>query len=174
MLSSSDQGRSWRSSAMMRFPDALATAAEAWVVELADGRLLGTCWNLNQRDGSDYPNAFCLSPDRGLSWSATHSTGIMGQTTALAAFPDGSVLFIYNQRKHGQLGVWLARRGPSPMHSTCCPTRLSGKPKIVLPQMLTARGRSLPLANHRLPYSMTKQSWSCFGHSSMASVRSAM
>jgi hypothetical protein len=113
LLSSPDQGHTWRHTAMLRFQDELATAAEAWVVELADGRLLGKCWNLNMRDGSDFPNAYALSNDGGQTWSPTQSTGILGQSTALTPLPDGSVLFIYNQRRHGKIGVWLARVRPT-------------------------------------------------------------
>ncbi len=113
LISSRDGGHSWQHTAMMRFSDELATAAEAWVVELADGRLLGTCWNVNQRDDSDYPNAYALSDDGGRTWSATLSTGILGQTTALTPLSDGSALFIYNQRKHGKIGVWMARVLPT-------------------------------------------------------------
>jgi hypothetical protein len=93
---------------MIHFRDEWATAAEAWVVELADGRLLGACWNLNQRDSTDFCNAFALSHDNGLTWSPTQSTSILGQSCALAPLPDGTVLFVYNQRKHGQIGVWLS------------------------------------------------------------------
>jgi len=113
LLSSSDRGRNWRHSPMMRFRDELSTAAEAWVVELANGQLLGTCWNLNQRNGDDYPNAYALSNDGGHSWSETRSTGIFGQATSLTALPDGSALFLYNQRRHGTVGVWLARVRPT-------------------------------------------------------------
>jgi hypothetical protein len=113
LLSSSDQGCTWRSTAMMRFGDELATAAEAWVVELAAGQLLGTCWNLNQRDGSDYPNPYALSSDGGQTWSPTRSTGILGQSTALTPLPDGSALFLYNQRRHGETGVWVAHVRPN-------------------------------------------------------------
>ena len=38
----------------------------------------------------------------------TCSTGILGQSTALASLPDGRALFVYNQRQHGDPGVWLA------------------------------------------------------------------
>jgi len=37
----------------------------------------------------------------------------MGQSTALAALPDGSALFVYNQRKHGEVGVWMAQVRPT-------------------------------------------------------------
>jgi len=113
LLTSHDRGRTWRHTAMLRWSDPLSTAAEAWVVELADGRLLGTCWNLNQRDGSDLPNAYAVSADGGMTWSPTRSTGILGQSTGLCPLPDGRALFIYNQRKHGELGVWLAAVRPT-------------------------------------------------------------
>lgn len=113
LMTSRDRGHTWRHTAMLKWDDPLATAAEAWVVELADGRLLGTCWNLNQRDGSDFPNAYALSEDDGASWSPTRSTGILGQSTALCPLPDGRALFIYNQRKHGEPGVWLAAVRPT-------------------------------------------------------------
>ena len=113
LLSSSDQGGTWRHTAMMRFSRTYATGAEAWVIELTDRRLLGTCWNLNQQDGSDFPNAYALSADGGRRWTPVRSTGIMGQSTALAPLPDGRALFVYNQRKHGKIGVWLAAVKPT-------------------------------------------------------------
>ena len=113
LLTSRDEGNTWRHTAMLSFEHSYATAAEAWVIELADGRLLGTCWNLNQQDGSDFPNAYGLSRDGGRTWCPTHSTGIMGQSTALAPLPDGRALFIYNQRRHGDPGVRLAVARPT-------------------------------------------------------------
>jgi hypothetical protein len=107
VVHSDDRGRSWNHSAMLRF-DPSSGAAEAWVIELSDGRLLGTCWHLNHGEGGDRPNAYALSHDGGLSWGPTRSTGILGQSTALAALPDGRALFVYNQRRHGEPGVWLA------------------------------------------------------------------
>ena len=47
------------------------------------------------------------------STNLTRSTGIMGQSTALAALPDGRALFVYNQRRHGDVGVWLALVKPT-------------------------------------------------------------
>jgi hypothetical protein len=107
-LRSDDQGQTWRHNAMIRFESEHSTGAEAWVIELADGRLLGTTWHLNQQDKSDHPNAYAISLDGGETWLPTPSTGIMGQSTSLAALPDGRALFIYNQRRHGEPGVWLA------------------------------------------------------------------
>jgi hypothetical protein len=68
---------------------------------------------MNLRDGRDYPNAYAISADGGQRWSPTRSTGIMGQSTGLAALPDGRALFIYNQRKHGEIGVWMAVVNPT-------------------------------------------------------------
>ena len=93
---------------MLCFDDVNTSAAETWVVELTDGRLLGTAWHLNPSHGADYPNVYSLSLDQGLTWQPTRSTGIMGQSAATAPLPDGRALFIYNQRKHGAIGVWLA------------------------------------------------------------------
>ena len=98
---------------MLRFDDVNSGGSEAWVVELADGRLLGASWHHSYSDGTDYPNAYAISLDGGLTWGPTRSTGIMGQSTALAALPDGRALFIYNQRKHGEVGVWLAMVAPT-------------------------------------------------------------
>ncbi len=110
-LRSSDGGRSWTGTSMLRFPDSDSSGAEAWVIQLADGRLLGTSWHI--RTGADPANAYALSADGGKTWSATASTGIFGQSTALAALPDGRALFAYNQRKQGEIGVWLALVNPT-------------------------------------------------------------
>lgn len=110
---SDDEGRHWRHSTMLWYDEPEAGSAEAWIVELADGRLLGTGWHLDMTNRAEYPNAYALSTDHGATWSATQSTGILGQSTALAALPDGRALFIYNQRKHGEVGVWLALVRPS-------------------------------------------------------------
>lgn len=107
-MRSDDRGKTWKQNAMIRFDNPVSTGAEAWVIELADGRLLGTCWHLNQADKSDQPNAYAISVDGGDTWKPTRSTGIRGQSTALTPMADGRALFIYNQRKHGEIGVWLA------------------------------------------------------------------
>lgn len=112
-LRSGDRGRNWTHTAMLRFAEADSGAAEAWVVELADGRLLGTSWHLNHADGSDYPNAYALSHDAGCTWTPTLPTGIMGQSTSLCPLHDGRALFVYNQRKHGEVGVWMALVNPT-------------------------------------------------------------
>ena len=113
LVYSDDQGSTWSHCAMLRFSDTQSSAAEAWVVELADGRLLGTCWHINNRDEGDYPNAYAISLDSGESWLPTRSTGIQGQSTALTPLPDGRAFFVYNQRKHGNSGVYVAVASPT-------------------------------------------------------------
>jgi BNR repeat protein len=108
VLYSDDQGKNWGHSSMLRFPEPNSGGAEAWVIELNDGRLLGTCWHVDHTDRQEYPNPYALSLDRGETWRPHRSTGVMGQSTALAAMPDGRALMVYNQRKHGERGVWLA------------------------------------------------------------------
>jgi hypothetical protein len=113
-LYSDDGGQVWRHNSMIRFESEHSSGAEAWVIELADGRLLGTTWHLNQQDKSDHPNSYAISVDGGDTWLSTCSTGIMGQSTSLAALADGRALFVYNQRRHGEPGVWIAMVRPTP------------------------------------------------------------
>jgi hypothetical protein len=98
---SEDRGRTWNHRTIIRFDEPDSGAAEAWVVELADGRLLATTWHVDLRPVSEkarYPNKYAISSDGGRSWSPARSTGICGQTTALAPLPDGRVLFVYVDR----------------------------------------------------------------------------
>ena len=113
LLRSDDQGRTWSHTSMLRFGEPGSGGAEAWVIELADGRLLGTSWHMRLSDSSDYPCAYALSSDQGETWSPTRSTGIAGQTTALTALPDGGALFLYCQRKADAVGIAMARVDPS-------------------------------------------------------------
>lgn len=110
-LSSGDQGQTWQHASMLRFEE--GTAAEAWLIELSDGRLLGASWHMREDGKGDHPNKYALSPDGGRTWSPTRSTGINGQSVGLCALPEGRALFIYNQRKHGEPGVYLARVKPT-------------------------------------------------------------
>lgn len=110
-LRSSDYGASWHDSTMIKFPFDDSAGAEAWVVELKDGRLLGTTWHV--RSMADEPNAYALSYDAGETWGPTVSTGINGQSTALAPLGDGSVVFLYNRRRAEEKGVWMAVAKPS-------------------------------------------------------------
>ena len=112
VMFSDDAGSTWRHVSMLRFDRPDIGAAEAWVIELSDRRLLGTCWRTPD-DGSELPNAYAMSSDGGTTWTPTNSTGTMGQTTALAPLTYGRALFLYNQRKHGDPGVRVAVVRPS-------------------------------------------------------------
>jgi hypothetical protein len=112
VLVSDDKGQTWQHGNMLSFKEPDTGSAVAWVVELAGGGYLGAGWQLHLQDKKDYPNAYALSDD-GLHWRATRSTGIMGQSVGLEALPDGRVLMAYNQRKYGEIGVWLAVAQPS-------------------------------------------------------------
>lgn len=113
LVISDDEGKNWRHSSAIRVTEKDAYVAEAWAVSLSDGRLLATTWHLHRGEGNDYPNAYALSLDEGQTWGPTRSTSIMGQSAALAPLPDGKVLFVYNQRRHGEPGVWLAVAQPT-------------------------------------------------------------
>ena len=113
VVSSDDKGLTWSGQSMIRFKEENSSGSEAWVVELADGRLLGACWHINQREAADYPNAFSVSTDGGDTWAPTRSTGISGQSVGLAALPDGRALLVYNQRQDDTPGVRLAIACPT-------------------------------------------------------------
>jgi hypothetical protein len=113
LVISDDRGATWRHTSMLRFADPDTSGAEAWVVQLADGRLVGTCWEMDLVTGADHPIPYALSGDRGATWMRTASTGITGQATGLAPLPDGGVLMVYNQRDEPDPGVWLALADPT-------------------------------------------------------------
>ena len=118
-VSSADRGGQWTCQSALRFDEADSTGAEAWVVELSDGRLAAACWHMSGgTEGAsanvDYPNKFALSSDGGLTWGPTTSTGTMGQSPGLAPLADGRLLMAYNQRRQEPAGVRLALATPTP------------------------------------------------------------
>jgi BNR repeat protein len=110
---SDDTGSTWRHSPMLTFSEKQSGGAEAWIAELADGRLLGAAWHTSFEVSVEYPNSYSLSLDQGSTWCPTAVTGILGQSVGLAALENGGALFVYNQRKHPPIGVWLAKVLPS-------------------------------------------------------------
>lgn len=113
LLTSRDRGKNWSYAKMMNFDEPYASAAEAWIIELSDGRLFGTCWKINNKDDTDFPNPYTISYDDGKTWTHPESTGIKGQTPSVTPLPDGRILFIYNQRKIAPCGIRLAVAKPS-------------------------------------------------------------
>lgn len=113
VMISDDQGQSWRHRSAIRVTDPDSYVAEAWVTQLSDGALLATAWHLRRGEGDDYPNAYAISRDRGDTWQPTRAAPILGQSAGLASLPGGRVLMAYNQRRHGEPGVWLALAEPN-------------------------------------------------------------
>ena len=112
-VASDDDGAAWTGGTMLAFPRRDSGAAEAWVVELSDGRLAGIAWHMSVVDGTDRPNAYALSADGGRTWSATRSTGLNGQSASLTPLPSGRVACAYNQRHAPEAGVRMAIAAPT-------------------------------------------------------------
>jgi hypothetical protein len=114
VVRSDDDGATWQGSQMLHLGTDGGTA-EAWLVELTDGRLFGSCWGMDLRTGLDRPNPWAVSDDGGATWSPTRSLGIPGQAVGLAALDDGRVAMVYNQRDatRDPVGVWLAVLEPA-------------------------------------------------------------
>lgn len=110
-LRSDNRGETWSHSIMLKFAEPDSVGAEAWVVELSDGCLLGAGWHV--RKNAAPPDAYAVSRDGGATWSATRSTGIFGQSIALAPLEGGKAIFLYNQRKSQETGVWMALVKPT-------------------------------------------------------------
>ena len=176
ILRSDDEGQSWQHTAMLRFPQPGAGGAESWVAELSDGRLVGTAWNVDLSAKTEFPNVFALSCDGGISWSPTRSTGVMGQSTALCAYRAGRVLFVYNQRRHGEPGVWLAVARPTEATWESSIRKSSGgrlrRPGRGVPES-TPTGPTSPLASRRWRSCRTVTCWSFCGASSPTGAASA-
>ncbi|MCC7351144.1 MAG: exo-alpha-sialidase [Phycisphaerales bacterium] len=114
-MRSTDQGRSWNCHAMLRFEQTDSGGAEAWVVELTDGRLLGTSWHIDHTPAQQrFANAYAVSTDGGRSWKPTRSTGLYGNTTVLAPLNDGSALFGFVQRGDDLAAISIAKVRPTP------------------------------------------------------------
>lgn len=114
-MRSTDQGKTWEYHAMLRFEQTGSGGAEAWVVELSDGRLLGTGWHIDHTPAQQkFANAYALSTDGGRSWKPTRSTGLFGNTTVLAPLGDGSALFGFVQRGSDLAAISIANVRPTP------------------------------------------------------------
>jgi hypothetical protein len=120
VLLSKDRGRTWSRRSMLRFEERNSGGAEAWCVELADGRLVGTAWHIDHTPAApgtekrSFANKYALSRDGGSTWSPTRSIGTMGNTTSLAPLPDGQLLYMYVKRKPAnEVGLWLAIARPT-------------------------------------------------------------
>lgn len=104
MLRSTDGGRTFEP---LKFGSVEEDSqyGESWIVRLADGRLFVSTWQTASEDSTRY----FISDDNGKSFRGPFSQPFRGQSTGAYACDDGSVLIAYNQRKHGDIGVWLAQ-----------------------------------------------------------------
>lgn len=82
---------------------------EAWLVRLTEKLHMISTWQTARIEGSDQ---YLLSDDGCRTFTAPRLLPFDGQTTALEALGDGSVLIIYNQRKKNPAGVRLALARP--------------------------------------------------------------
>jgi len=102
---SPDGGRSWPG--CWEVMDGAAEGVIHWeskIAELSDGRLLAVAWAFDEKASRDLPNRFAVSGDGGKGWSRPLSTGLQGQTMAVAALPGGGVLAVY--RRTDRSGLW--------------------------------------------------------------------
>lgn len=111
-VASDDQGKTWQYQPIMQFPSPTAGCAEAWVVQLADGRLLATAWQFDYEGMRDAPNPYAISHDEGKTWVGPLNTTLQGHTTALTPLPDGRIAMLYVQRRIAPFGVRLAIARP--------------------------------------------------------------
>lgn len=113
LMVSDDEGLTWRHQSIMRVDGENSCIATSWVIELANGSLLGACCHLNRGPGDDFPNPYSMSFDGGDTWLPTGSTGIMGQSEGLAPWRAKQALFVCNKRRCDTPGIWLAVAEPS-------------------------------------------------------------
>jgi hypothetical protein len=105
-LISHDQGLSWPE--YMTVMDRNKEKIIFWeskIIERMPGKLLAVAWAYDEKNGKDLPNQFSVSSDGGKTWSVPASTGIMGETMAIAALPGDKVIAVY--RRMDKPGLWI-------------------------------------------------------------------
>jgi hypothetical protein len=105
-LISHDQGLSWPE--YMTVMDRNKEKIIFWeskIIERMPGKLLAVAWAYDEKNGKDLPNQFSVSSDGGKTWSVPASTGIMGETMAIAALPGDKVIAVY--RRMDRPGLWI-------------------------------------------------------------------
>jgi len=105
-LISHDQGVSWPDyMTVMDRNNEKIIFWESKIAEITPGKLIAVALAYDEKNGKDLPNQFTLSSDGGKTWSAPASTGITGETMAIAAMPGGKILAVY--RRMDRPGLWL-------------------------------------------------------------------
>jgi len=108
MMRSTDGGKTFEPSVFGK-AEPPCQYGESWLVRLTDGRLMAATW---QNASQEAPDQYFLSSDNGKTFSGPYAMPLRGQTTALEAWDDNTVLVVYNQRKEEPTGVWLALARP--------------------------------------------------------------
>lgn len=107
-LVSDDKGKSWGSyMEVMNRSDEKIIFWEGKIIELSDGTLLAVAWAYDEANGKDLPNQYTISRDGGKTWQKPSSTGIMGETMAIAGMPDDEIVAVY--RRMDKPGLWVNR-----------------------------------------------------------------
>ncbi len=112
LMRSTDQGKTWEYLPAMRYAEETSNSAEAWVIQLSDGRLISSCWHTDWKSKSDYPNPYVVSSDQGKTWTPVRRVGTDGQTVSLKAIEGGKALLVYNMRRSDKPGVRMAELAP--------------------------------------------------------------
>lgn len=77
---------------------------ESKIIELRTGLLIAVAWAYDELKGIDLPNQYTISHDGGRTWLDPCSTGIQGQTLAIAELSDSRLLCVY--RRMDKPGLW--------------------------------------------------------------------
>lgn len=104
-LVSPDRGKTWPEYLnVMCEPKRRVFFWESKIVEFPDRTLLAVAWSYDDETAQDRPNPYAISRDGGKSWTAPHSTGLMGQTMTPYLLDDGRILCVY--RRMDKTGLW--------------------------------------------------------------------
>ncbi|MBM4408864.1 MAG: exo-alpha-sialidase [Chloroflexi bacterium] len=112
LVKSDDDGRSWSHTSMLRFADPDAGGAEAWVVELADGRLVGTSWSMSLRTGVDTPIPYALSDDGGAPGRPPGRPGSRARRPRSPRCPTAGCSWATTSERNPTPGCGWRSRGP--------------------------------------------------------------
>jgi sialidase-1 len=106
-LVSHDKGKTWPEymNVMDRHSDNIIFW-ESKIIELKNGILVAVAWTYDEKNGIDLPDHFTTSDDGGKTWKAPVSTGIHGETMAIAELTDGRLLTVY--RRMDKPGLWAS------------------------------------------------------------------
>ena len=105
-LVSYDEGNSWPEYMDVMNGNADKTIYwESKIIELSNGVLVAVAWAYDEGQGKDLPNHYTVSRDGGRTWLPPLSTGIHGQTMAIAELPGGRLLCVY--RRIDKPGLWV-------------------------------------------------------------------